>query len=411
MKINKKVLYITYDGMTDPLGQSQVLPYLCGLAKEGYQFTILSFEKKDRYVRFKDVITGITEGAGITWVPLSFTTKPPVLSKFYDSVRMKRTAFRLHRQQQFDMIHCRSYIAADLGLKLKRKTGVKFLFDMRGFWADEKKDAGTWNQDRFLFRKVYQYYKKKEKEFIQEADHIISLTHAAKNEILRWPVYNAGVAVSVIPCCADMDHFTLTNPEDKLEGRKVLGLPPGGLVVSYLGSVGAWYMLDEMLELFSYIKKKHSDAKFLFITHSSPLLISEKLDKYGINPDDVLIKEANRQEVPVYTKASDVNISFIKPVFSKMASSPTKLGEVLAMGIPVIVNSGVGDVEEIIKKTGGGIVIHNFERKELEKIAEQLGLLIALPAASIREKAEATYSLAKGVEQYKKSYSEIFNKQ
>lgn len=411
MRKNKKILYITYDGMTDPLGQSQVLPYLCGLSKEGYQFTILSFEKKDRYERFKDAITGITEKAGIKWVPLSFSTKPPVLSKFYDSVRMKRTAFRLHRQQQFDMIHCRSYIAADLGLRMKRKNGVKFLFDMRGFWADEKKDAGTWNQDSFLFRKVYQYYKRKEKEFIQEADHIISLTHAAKNEIMSWPVYNTSVHINIIPCCADMDHFTLTSPADKLEGRKILGLPLSGLVVSYLGSVGAWYMLDEMLELFSYIKKNHSEAKFLFITHSSPLLILEKLGKYGINPNDVVIKEANRQEVPIFTKASDANISFIKPVFSKLASSPTKLGEVLAMGIPVIVNSGVGDVEEIVKETGGGIVIHNFERKELEKIADQVGHLITLPAASIREKAQATYSLAGGIEQYKKSYSDIFNKQ
>ena len=87
------------------------------------------------------------------------------------------------------------------------------------------------------------------------------------------------------------------------------------------------------------------------------------------------------------------------------------MGEVLAMGIPVIVNSGVGDVEEIIKETGGGIVIHNFERKELENVAEQVEQLITLPAASIREKAEATYSLAKGIEQYRKSYSEIFNKQ
>ena len=44
----KKVLYITYDGMTDPLGQSQVLPYLVGLSEKGYKFTILSFEKKER---------------------------------------------------------------------------------------------------------------------------------------------------------------------------------------------------------------------------------------------------------------------------------------------------------------------------------------------------------------------------
>jgi len=354
MNINKKILYITYDGMTDPLGQSQVLPYLVGLSKEGYRFTILSFEKKERYERFKDIINRITKAAGITWVPLSFTTKPPLVSKYYDSVRMKRTAFRLHRQQRFDMIHCRSYIAADLGLRLKRNTGVKFLFDMRGFWADEKKDAGTWNQNSFLFRKVYQYYKQKENEFIREADYIISLTHAGKGEIMNWPSYNPAVPMSVIPCCADMDHFTLTSVEDRKKGRIRLGLPEKGLVVSYLGSLGAWYMLDEMLELFAVIKKKYTEAKFLFITHSSPQLILSRLPIFHLSSDDILIKEASRQEVPVFAKASDVSISFIKAMYSKLSSSPTKLGELLAMGIPVIVNAGVGDVEAIVSDSGGG---------------------------------------------------------
>jgi hypothetical protein len=68
-----KVLYISYDGMTDPLGQSQVLPYLIGLTRYGYEFTILSFEKKDRWAANHSVIEKITNDNGIKWEPLSFT--------------------------------------------------------------------------------------------------------------------------------------------------------------------------------------------------------------------------------------------------------------------------------------------------------------------------------------------------
>ena len=136
---NKQILYISYDGMTDHLGQSQVLPYLLGLIKEGYEFTILSFEKKDRYEKNKHIIQKITDAAGIRWVPMTFSTRPPVVSKFYDAVRMQRKAFDLHQEQNFAMIHCRSYIAANIGLKIKEKKGAKFFFDMRAFWADEKK--------------------------------------------------------------------------------------------------------------------------------------------------------------------------------------------------------------------------------------------------------------------------------
>ena len=41
-----KVIYLTYDGLTDSLGQSQILPYLKGLSNLGNDITIISFEKQ-----------------------------------------------------------------------------------------------------------------------------------------------------------------------------------------------------------------------------------------------------------------------------------------------------------------------------------------------------------------------------
>ena len=38
----RRVLFISYNGMLDPLGQTQVLPYLRELGKKGVQFTLLS---------------------------------------------------------------------------------------------------------------------------------------------------------------------------------------------------------------------------------------------------------------------------------------------------------------------------------------------------------------------------------
>lgn len=135
----RKILYITYDGLTDPLGQSQIIPYLQGLSKHGYKFFILSFEKKDRFLKNEHVIRKLLEPYSIEWVPLSFTTKPPLFSKLYDVLRMQKTAQQLHEKNHFDMVHCRGYLTADVGLRLKKKFGIKFFFDMRGFWADEKK--------------------------------------------------------------------------------------------------------------------------------------------------------------------------------------------------------------------------------------------------------------------------------
>ena len=404
----RKILYISYDGMTDPLGQSQVLPYLIGLSEEGYRFTILSFEKKERYAKNRKTIEAITSAANIEWVPLSFTTKPPIVSKFYDAIRMRRKAFALQHHKKFDMVHCRSYVAADIGLSMKKKFGVKFFFDMRGFWADEKRDGGAWRDDHFIFRRVYRYYKQKEAEYLYHADHIISLTNAGKIELMTWPSYNKEVPVSVIPCCADMDHFTATSEIQKHESRKRLQLPSDGLIFSYLGSIGAWYMLDEMLEFFLTARNTFPQAHFLFITHSDKQFILNRAALHQIPPEAISVVEATRLEVPGFVKASDINISFIKPVYSKISSSPTKLGEVLSMGIPVIVNSGVGDVEPIVRDNDCGIVVKAFTKEAYANAIQQIPPLLKKDPVAIREGILSIFDLDHGIELYSKAYHQVF---
>ena len=404
----KKILYITYDGLTDPLGQSQILPYLVGLSKEGYRFTILSFEKKERFGSNKDIINAIVVQAGIKWVPLSFTKNPPVLSKFYDTLQMKIRAFSLQRKESFDMVHCRSYIATDIGVKLKKRFGVKFFFDMRGFWADEKRDGGAWKDDHPIFKRVYKYYKKREAEYLQNADYIISLTNAGKTEMQTWKSFDPAIPVAVIPCCADMDHFTVTDAGQRTEAKKKLGIADDRLVISYLGSVGSWYMLDEMLKLFTCIRKKHTNAFLLFISHSDKDHILRQAKEQGIDDNDIKIVEANRQEVPVFVKASDINISFIRPVYSKLSSSPTKLGEVLSMGIPVIVNAGVGDTEEIINTTGGGIVLNDSTEESFCKARAEIPNLLKLDPEDIRRKAANIFDLEIGIKLYQQAYKQVF---
>lgn len=43
----KEVLYITYDGLLEPIGQSQILKYVVHLSSQ-HDFTILSLEKEKR---------------------------------------------------------------------------------------------------------------------------------------------------------------------------------------------------------------------------------------------------------------------------------------------------------------------------------------------------------------------------
>ena len=180
MSTIKNILYISYDGMTDPLGQSQVIPYLQALSKLGYQFTILSVEKKKRLSEIGPAVRSLLKQSGIEWETLIFSTKPPIVSKLKDQLNLNARAAHLYRQKKYDLIHCRSYVAAEAGKRLHRRYAVPFLFDMRGFWVDERVDSGHWNLRNPIYRSIYKLYKKKEKEFLLNSAHVISLTQKGK---------------------------------------------------------------------------------------------------------------------------------------------------------------------------------------------------------------------------------------
>src|SRR4051812_24141445 len=253
-----RILYITYDGLTDPLGRSQVLPYLVGLAAHGHRITILSCEKPERMDKDGQQIRKLCDAAGIRWHPLRYHKSPPVLSSAIDAALLKRAAVELHRANRFEIVHCRSYIPASAGLNLKSRFGVKFLFDMRGFWPDEKVEGNNWNLANPLYRLVYRHFKRLESRLLRGADHIISLTQAGKDQLLTRPeLADDPAPVTVIPCCVDFDHFPLARATSRETARKRLGIGDDESVLLYLGSLGSWYMLDEMLDFFRAYAARH----------------------------------------------------------------------------------------------------------------------------------------------------------
>lgn len=403
----KKVLYISYDGMTDPLGQSQVLPYMVGLSKMGYEFTLLSFEKKERFSKSAALIKSICKDNNIRWVHEFFSSQPPLLSKMYDSWKMKRKAGQLHKEYQFDFTHCRSYVAASAGLHLFKKHKLPFLFDMRGFWVDERVDNGQWNLKNPVYKAAYSLYKGKERKYFKEAGHIISLTEKGKEELVNSYAVEEK-RISVIPCCADLYHFDYTRISriEMEQTRKKLGINNEDKVLSYLGSLGGWYLTDEMLDFFKIASSYQQGVKFLFITHDKKDGIIDRAASRGIEPGKIIVTPATRQQVPGYLAISNWSIFFIKDAYSKKASSPTKQGEIMAMGIPIVCND-IGDTGRIIEESGTGLVIRDFSDKSYATVAKRLGDLERLDKNMIRDAAFNYYDLTKGVMTYSNVYNEM----
>lgn len=363
----KNVLYLSYDGMTDPLGQSQVLPYLTGLSKKGFRFTLISFEKPDRFAQEKSKIEALCAEHNILWKPLVYTKRPPVLSTVFDIRKMHKTAFALHHEKHFQLVHCRSYISALVGLKLKRRKGVKLLFDMRGFWADERVEGEIWNIKNPLFKFIYTYFKKKEKQYFEESDAIVSLTKTGKKEILSWNLNGVTAQkIQVIPCCVDLTLFDPSKVDPEVLYKKKFEYRlQEKFIVGYVGSIGTWYQLREMLLAFKRILQLKPEAVFLFVTKESPSIIQSEAKNLEINTKSIRVVSVPHQHVPEYISLFDCSIFFIRPSFSKQASSPTKQGEIMAMGIPLICNAGVGDTDELVNTYRSGLVLQDTSDKTL----------------------------------------------
>lgn len=404
----KTFLFISIDGMTDPLGQSQVLPYLVNLAKKGNRIGIVSCEKRENWELYHRVIAAIVEEAGISWDYCFYKTGKPFVSQWENFRALKKlvtSKVKAAASPENMVLHCRSYLAGLIGNAAKSKYGTGFIFDMRGFWADERVEGGIWKKTNPVGLMLYNYFKKREKEMLRSADAIISLTHKAKAIIGNMMPGMDQAKITVIPCCADLEHFSqqqlkpgrLSEIETKYPQLK------HKFVLSYVGSLGTWYMTDEMLAFFKLLAEA-TDAMLLMITRDREELVYEAARKQQIDPRRIVVVGSSRADMPYYISLSTASVFFIKPSFSKSASSPTKMGELLSMEIPIVTNAGVGDVDSIINDTGCGLIISDFNQNIYKKAVSDLLKNSNLYKTKTIDTANTYFSLQEGVERYSAVY-------
>lgn len=405
-----EILYISLDGVTDPLGQSQILPYLSGLSQKGWGINLLSLEKKNRFKDHGTKVRAQLAEQNIAWYPLEYSKSLPLISPLINYLKLKREALRLSGKKVFRFTHCRSYLPAFIGAALKRKRGTKFIFDMRGFWADERRESGVWKMTNPVFYGLYHYLKYKEKACLHFSDYVIVLTEQAKQIIENWGIKSPGeMKIQIIPCCVDTIHFSKQNVKAEITTalKQRLNIGPDDFIISYLGSIGSWYLLGEMLDFFKVCLRQKGQSKFLFITSDAPQKILRESQKKEIPDDRIIICPAAKEDLPSLISLSRISLFFIQPCFSKKGSSPTKMGEALSMGVPVICNAGVGDIDRLMNKGRLGEVIHSFTSEEYERVASRLNAITNIPSEAIRKMAENELSLEMGIQRYHEVYSQI----
>lgn len=404
--MKKKILYITQNGVTDHIGQSQVVPYLLGLAQSGYALHVLSAEKKYRDELIATYQKSFAD-AGIEWSWIRYHNSPPLVGTLYDLFRMYRKALSIVKREAISLVHCRSYFPALIGYYLKKSHCVKFIFDFRDFYAD----GGLVNKP---FKFVYRYLKKIEGPMIISADKVICLTKKAEGILSSWYLKNLDNPASrfqIIPCCADFTHFDVRNlsAADRMSAMNRANLEDGSFVLLYLGSLGPDYLLAEMIALFRQVLTVRPDACFLFVSNNGRDLVDAECNAQGIALDRIRFLSVERKDIPAFISLADLSVVFIRADLSKAGCSPTKLAELFACNVPVIANAGVGDLDSILnEQRNGSVTVPDFRDETFRAAVEKVLAIRERGTVSIRENS-FEFGLEEGVSRYASVYQQLLN--
>jgi len=104
-----------------------------------------------------------------------------------------------------------------------------------------------------------------------------------------------------------------------------------------------------------------------------------------------------------------VGMTFAKPMPSNTARFPTKIGEYLASGLPVVVSAGVGDCDRLIEADQVGVIIREHTPEAYRRAVKALRELLEDPALSdrCRQVALTHLSLSQGVMRYRALYRRL----
>lgn len=390
-----QVLYISLDGIMEPLGQSQVLKYLEKLS-ENYEISLISFEKLNDLENTKLLNETIKKCSdkSIKWYRLNYRNGYFGLGQIINIFSLFFIPFYILIKKNIAIMHIRSYMPGIFLPILSLVFKYKLIFDIRGFWADEKHDRHNWKKQSFK----YKFFKKLEKYLIDKASYIVTLTESSK-KIIAQNFNKPKSSIRVIPTCVDLSEF-----------KRLMTIKDSrSLTIGYLGSVDTAYDFKKFCFFVSQINdnfKAQINLKILTKqSHNEVMKLIDLKSLEGVNFD---IKFVERQHLSKELSSFDILGFYLKENFSISASMPTKIAESLSCGIPIVCNSFNTDIKQLIESNRIGLT-YNFDDEFSESNLKKLLSLINDPQTPERcsNVAKEYFSIDIGVRNYASLYKEL----
>jgi len=132
-------------------------------------------------------------------------------------------------------------------------------------------------------------------------------------------------------------------------------------IVGYFGTLSFLRNPQFMLKVFARFQGVVQKSKLLMMGEVAYPQEKRELERLckelGINDDVIFTGSLDKNTLQDHLKYCNVTLSAIPPESHYVISSPTKVYESLANGVPVIANSGIYEQEKVISESGGGVLV------------------------------------------------------
>jgi hypothetical protein len=365
------LVYLTIDSLSEGVGSSQITPLVSILSQADLKIKLISYEKSTPSVQLTDYFKSI----GVDWESRPFGSSG-MLGGLQRLNNLRKGIPRTH------LIHARSDIPAVSAIASHQ---APVLWDVRSLWADQKIII----QKNFLNSAAYPVYRSLESFAAGNSLGMSTLTNAVVPILEKRHKKLPGLR-TVVPTAVNLHNFKLNmNMPNKLHAL-------------FSGTFNDYYDLN-LSRLFMQEVRKLVPVETHWArpteSHRSQIAVGES----KVFPSDHI---GMAELIPNYSFG--VSVCKLDAGPSLAAAMPTKIGEFLASGRPVVVNKGLGDMDVFIDEFNVGVTLDGSS-KNLQESATKLVSLSFDPETPLRCRAlaEEHFSMEKGAEKYLDIYSRM----
>lgn len=251
--------------------------------------------------------------------------------------------------EHVDILQCHAVYCARVGRRLKaERPGLVYSCVFHGIIPEESRMSGA-AENRV------QALERLELEILKSVDLANFVSHAEGVHYMRK--YGVVPPSNVVPSGLREEAM-----RKNIVSRDILDLPGGRPVLGYVGTMVAWQCRDEMFALFGKLHRLYPEIFFAVLTPENDWTVTrELLERNGISERDCLVCEVPFEQVSAAVSQFNAGVMLRKWSPVNRVASPTKFGEMIAAGVPIVATDGIGDYSEDVRGNGFGLIVPHQE--------------------------------------------------